>query len=101
MSGRVAEELPELDVGRPEAVERRGQPLRALRLRHAAPFDAARKAGEQARTGRKRVGVDVGEGAFARQQEAGAGHPEKGGDGSRHQSFQPEWIAAIPPERLR
>ena len=51
---------------------------------------------------RHRVHVDAGERALAGENEAGPRQTEERGDGTGHagQSFQPEWIAAIPPERL-
>ena len=98
--GPGREELAELDVGGAEPVDGAGQAF-GLAVDLLA-LDQPRQPERQARPPRQGFGVDAGEGAFAGEDETGARQAKQRGDGARHrsQSFQPEWMAAIPPERL-
>jgi len=67
----------------------------------APPLEASCDAKQETRPGRQGSSVDEGEAAGAGNDDAGAGHPKKREHHAGHQTFQPEWIAAIPPVRLR
>ncbi len=104
--GPRRQELAELDVGRPEPVQRRRQPsprpsLRAAAARSAAPARAAAWAARRQRRGSTQR--EARPRARARSRRAPGGPRwqiarEACGD---HQSFQPECSAAMPPVMLR
>ena len=64
------QELAELDVGGPQAVERRRQPFAAVHGGDAAPFDEAGDADRRACPRRQIVRIDEAEGALARQNDS-------------------------------
>ncbi len=95
--GAGGEELPELDVGGAEPVDRGGEAAEAVR---AAPRqeigEGQRRPGER----RQHQRIDADERALARQHEAGARQARyvpDGGQTRQVQSFQPEWMATTPP----
>ena len=95
--GPRGEELAELDVGRAEPVDRRRQAAEAVR---AAPRQEIGEEQRQAGERRQRRRIEVDEGAFAGEDEAGPRQPENVseiGQARQIQSFQPEWIATTPP----
>ena len=61
--GACRQELAELDIGRPEPVERIGKPPAALTLAQAARLDQSRRPHHPRRARRHGVGVDEAEGA--------------------------------------
>ncbi len=71
------QKLPELHVRGAEPVKRRGQPLRPVLRRHAAPLDEPRGPHHEARHRRQRVDVDEAEGAFARENKTGVDETEE------------------------
>ena len=83
--GARREKLAELDVGGTEPVEGNRQPRDAgLRAVAVPPLEQPREAKDVPRSRRQLAEVDDGEGPFAGEHEAGAGHPEKGDEGPGH-----------------
>ena len=73
---------------------------RLAALAGAAPLDQAAERDRRLGRQRQRPRVDQRQHALAREHEAGAGEPQKmgeGGDRDVHHSFQPECSATTPP----
>ena len=97
--GTSRQELPELDVGRSQPVDRPGEAGQPVDV---ALGDEVCEAQRQARDGRQKRRIDADERPFAREHIACAHEPQAVAERrhDRHnQSFQPEWIATIPPLR--
>ena len=95
--GPRGEELAELDVGRAEPVDRRRQAAEAVR---GAPRQEIGEEQRKSSERRQRQRIEIDEGAFAGENEAGPRQPEymcEVGQPRQVQSFQPEWIATTPP----
>ncbi len=88
------QELPELDVSRPERGQRDGQAVGLVAARR--PLDQPRAGKRRARRQRERRRIDEAEHAFAREHEAGAGQPDEM-DECRDHKRQPECSATTPP----
>ena len=94
------QELAELDVGRPEPVERRGQPLGAVSALASRRSNSRARRSAQPRPGGQRVGIDE-----RRRRRRGRARSRRRAmrksaatvPAISPQSFQPEWIAAMPP----
>ena len=98
MSARVDSNLPELDETGPQFGERQRKPLPGPG-RQAAPAQAR----GDARTQRREIGeAERLERVVGDQRARDLGKPHQtSGQAHDHQVRQPQWIAAIPPERLR
>ena len=80
--GPRRQELPELDVGRPELGQRGGEP--ASRAGAGRPLDQPRELDRGLRRPRQRRGIGQREHALAREHEAGAGEAGEMGDRGDH-----------------
>src|SRR5690606_3322634 len=80
--GPRGQELAELDIGRPQPVDRLGEALVAPGSPGAAPGEKPRDAPAEARQPGKLVARQGGDHALARHDPAGADQPEPGGDGA-------------------